>query len=91
MISSLPILDVAVALVADYACETGENPIWHPFERKRTGATFREDASSVSIQAQAPMNRVMRGEPLVGSRFRQMALFCCSWTEEPLLSGRTGR
>jgi sugar lactone lactonase YvrE len=52
MLSSLPILDAAVALVADYACETGENPIWHPFERKLywcdipRGRIFRFDPST---------------------------------------------
>jgi sugar lactone lactonase YvrE len=52
MLSSLPILDAAVVLVADYACETAENPIWHPFERKLywcdipKGRIFRLDPST---------------------------------------------
>ena len=37
------------ALIADYACETGENPLWHPLERRLywtdipTGRLFRCD------------------------------------------------
>ncbi|WP_433967103.1 SMP-30/gluconolactonase/LRE family protein [Tunturiibacter gelidiferens] len=52
MLSRLPIIDGAVALVADYACDTGENPIWHPFEQKLywcdipRGWIFRFDPST---------------------------------------------
>jgi sugar lactone lactonase YvrE len=34
MRNSMPILDRAMELVADFACDIGENPIWHPLERK---------------------------------------------------------
>ncbi len=39
-------------LIADYACETGENPLWHPFEQKLywtdipTGRLFRYDPAT---------------------------------------------
>lgn len=52
MLSSLPILSDAIELIADYACDTGENPIWHPFERKLywcdipRGRIFRFDPST---------------------------------------------
>jgi D-xylono/L-arabinono-1,4-lactonase len=40
------------ALIADYACETGENPLWHPVERRLywidipTGRLFRYDPAT---------------------------------------------
>jgi D-xylono/L-arabinono-1,4-lactonase len=40
------------SLIADYACETGESPLWHPFERRLywadipRGRLFRFDPAS---------------------------------------------
>lgn len=48
---SLPISE-EIELIADYACETGENPLWHPIEQKLywcdipRGRIFRFDPAS---------------------------------------------
>lgn len=45
-------LAVDCEVIADYACETGENPLWHPLERKLywtdipTGRLFRYDPAT---------------------------------------------
>jgi sugar lactone lactonase YvrE len=56
-------------IVADYACETGENPLWHPFEKRLywtdipTGRLFRYDpASGVHEQ-------IYQGRPVGGFTF----------------------
>ena len=44
--------DVKVEMIADYACRTGENPLWHPKEQRLywvdipAGRMFRYDPSS---------------------------------------------
>jgi D-xylono/L-arabinono-1,4-lactonase len=46
--------DDAPELIADYACETGENPLWHPMQERLywtdipTGRIFRYDPSAQS-------------------------------------------
>lgn len=56
-------------LIADYACETGENPLWHPAEKRLywtdipTGRLFRFDPASRSHE------EIYRGRPVGGFTF----------------------
>jgi sugar lactone lactonase YvrE len=62
-------LSPTTEIVADYACETGENPLWHPLEKRLywtdipTGRLFRYDpASGVHEQ-------IYQGRPVGGFTF----------------------
>src|SRR5580698_9676078 len=58
--------DSGLELIADYACETGENPLWHPFERRLywcdipKGRLFRYDPAT-GIHEQCFEGRVIGG------------------------------
>jgi D-xylonolactonase len=58
--------DPIIELIADYACETGEGPLWHPFERKLhwtdipTGRLFRYDPATGHHE------QVYQGRPVGG-------------------------
>ncbi len=62
---SLPGLE----LIADYACETGENPLWHPLEKRLywtdipKGRLFRYDPGS------AHHEQIYQGRPVGGFTF----------------------
>lgn len=55
-----------IALIADYACEIGENPLWHPFERKLywcdipNGRIFRFDPDT-GVHEQCYRGRTIGG------------------------------
>lgn len=48
-IKGSPLQEISIDVIADYACETGENPLWHPSERRLywcdipNGRIFRYD------------------------------------------------
>ena len=56
-------------LIADYACETGENPLWHPFEKRLywtdipKGHLFRYDPNFGHHE------RIYQGRPVGGFTF----------------------
>jgi D-xylono/L-arabinono-1,4-lactonase len=56
-------------LIADYACETGENPLWHPFEKQLywtdipRGRLFRYDPNSGHHE------QIYQGRPVGGFTF----------------------
>lgn len=57
-------------LIADYACETGENPLWHPCEKRLywtdipTGRIFRYDPASRHHE------QIYQGRPVGGFTFQ---------------------
>lgn len=57
-------------LIADYACETGENPLWHPREKRLywtdipTGRLFRYDPASNHHE------QIYQGRPVGGFSFQ---------------------
>ena len=54
--SDLPANPPALECLADYACDTGENPLWHPLEKRLywtdipTGRIFRYDPATGAYQ-----------------------------------------
>ena len=65
-------------LVADYGCETGENPLWHPIEQNSIGQISPPVVSSVTTLRLETTNSSIKADPLVDLRFKRMARCCCS-------------
>ncbi len=68
--------------VVDYACDTGEGPLWHPLEQRLywvdipRGRLFRYDPAGVPTRSASA-----RRTPSAASRSRGTAACCCSWPE----------
>lgn len=66
-----PLLSPHIELIADYACETGENPLWHPIEKALywtdipTGRLFRYHPASNHHE------QIYHGRPVGGFTFQQ--------------------
>ena len=76
--------------VADYACEVGEGPLWHPLENRLywgdipQGRMFRYDPVTGHHE------QFYDGPVVGGLPYRRTAACCCSWRRAPSQCGVTG-
>ena len=78
-----------VELIADYACETGENPLWHAIEQKLYWCDIPHGRIFGSILLPDRTNSATKDDPSVASLCNATGLSCCSWIEEPSPDGTT--
>lgn len=74
-------------MIANYHCETGENPLWHPMERRLYWTDIPGGKMFCYDPATDTHEQVYQGPPVGGFTIQQDGSFC-SWIKAGCLPPR---